>query len=115
MTDNHFPIQHLAGLFASGPYEELITTHWEKQEQSAQLVDFPQGLSPLLVDFLKSEGLTKLYTHQELSYKAIRNGENVVISTGTSSERPGVITCRYSIRCSRHRKILRYISSPPRL
>jgi len=72
-------------LFTRAPYAELITTHWEKPAKEPDLVDFPEQLAPVMVDFLRSEGLSKLYSHQALSFREVMQGKNILVSTGTSS------------------------------
>ena len=48
-------------------------------------MDFPVGLSPLLIDYLHAGGLEQLYEHQALSFNEIARQRNVIVSTGTSS------------------------------
>lgn len=45
----------------------------------------PEDLSPLLAGQLRQQGIGQLYSHQLLSYQAVKRGENVVITTGTAS------------------------------
>ena len=41
--------------------------------------DFPALLSPLLIDVLKDQGISQLYSHQAEAIKQILQRENVVI------------------------------------
>ena len=85
MNDNTPSIGDFISILNGSPYAELITTQWEKSEKTATLVDFPVGLFPLLIAYLHTEGLEKLYEHQALSFNEIARQRNVIISTGTSS------------------------------
>jgi DEAD/DEAH box helicase domain-containing protein len=56
-----------------------------KPESGGDYCDFPDSLDPRLKQTLLQTGITHLFAHQAESYRAILNGENVVIATGTSS------------------------------
>lgn len=45
----------------------------------------PPDLAPNLIGGLSSLGITQLYTHQQEAFRRSRNGENLVIATGTAS------------------------------
>lgn len=47
--------------------------------------DFPPALDSRLNSFLKNQGIRRLYQHQEQCLRYIRQGKNIVISTGTAS------------------------------
>ena len=47
--------------------------------------DFPALLSPLLIDLLKVQGISQLYSHQAEAIKQILQRQNVVISSGVAS------------------------------
>lgn len=47
--------------------------------------DFPEELSPHLARRLQTLGIKQLYSHQQLSYQAVKAKKNVVITTGTAS------------------------------
>lgn len=47
--------------------------------------DFPPALDSRLVSFLESQGIQRLYQHQERCLQSILDGKNVVLSTGTAS------------------------------
>ena len=51
----------------------------------AETSDFPDSLSPQLIQSLKNLGIHTLYKHQVLSYQAIRQGHNVAVVSGTAS------------------------------
>lgn len=52
---------------------------------SGVFFDFPKELSPLLARRLHTLGIKQLYSHQKLSYQAVKAKKNVVITTGTAS------------------------------
>jgi DEAD/DEAH box helicase domain-containing protein len=74
-------------------------TWWENSEQispnisSVRDIDpsegsfspFPIDLPSKLIEVLFKQGITSLYSHQAESYQLITQGENVVVTTGTSS------------------------------
>lgn len=85
MTDNNSLTEDYIQLFSSGDFSNLITSHWHKPKQAAQIRDFPAELPSILVDFLKSSGYQGLYTHQVDSLATLSQNKNIVVSTGTSS------------------------------
>lgn len=54
--------------------------------------EFPENLSPILIDALQRSGITRLYSHQYLSWNHARLSENLVIVSGTAS---GKSLCYY--------------------
>ncbi len=61
-------------------------TCWDFQPSlSAQWEQLPSDLHPKLAASLKNQGVDRLYKHQHQSFQEIREGKNVVISTGTAS------------------------------
>lgn len=53
--------------------------------RAAQYAELPLDLDPRLREFLLSENIEALYSHQAESWQAIDAGKNVVIVTGTAS------------------------------
>jgi len=53
--------------------------------REAQYSDFPDEIHPALVGALHSISIENLYSHQLASWRFIKNGKNVVISSGTAS------------------------------
>ena len=53
--------------------------------RSAVFADFPADLPPQLAAALRERGLSALYSHQAEAWKHTRDGENVVLATGTAS------------------------------
>ncbi len=51
----------------------------------AKFSPFPPGIHPALTQALIDRGINSLYTHQAASWKLLKDGENVVIVTGTAS------------------------------
>lgn len=73
------------GLVSLKEFENRIIAEKTIPAKQAQLSDFPEGLSHEIVEFLKSQGIEKLYTHQAEMFEAARQGKNIVITTSTSS------------------------------
>jgi DEAD/DEAH box helicase domain-containing protein len=53
--------------------------------RTARTVDLPEGTPPLLADRLTRQGIARLYTHQAEALRRVRDGEHVVVATGTAS------------------------------
>ncbi len=53
--------------------------------REAQYDDFPGGVHPALVNALRDMSIDSLYSHQFASWRFIKDGKNVVISSGTAS------------------------------
>jgi len=53
--------------------------------QPGEYKDYPPELHPALVKALKEKGLSKLYSHQYLSWKLLRQRKNIVVVTPTAS------------------------------
>jgi DEAD/DEAH box helicase domain-containing protein len=51
----------------------------------ADLRPLPSDLSPILAKALREQGIPSLYSHQAEAWTHVRNGENVVLATGTAS------------------------------
>lgn len=47
--------------------------------------DYPERMNPEIVDFLKSQGIEKLYCHQAEMFEKALDGNNVIITTSTAS------------------------------
>jgi DEAD/DEAH box helicase domain-containing protein len=61
-------------------------TYWGVRErQEAQLEAVPQEIHAALKRFLAEAGVTKLYTHQAETYRAVASGADVVVTTPTAS------------------------------
>ena len=85
MTEKQQPFERFIYALERGDFSNLITTRWHKPEQQASLVDFPPDLDNCLTDYLQQSGFTGLYSHQAESFNAVRQGKNIIVSTGTSS------------------------------
>lgn len=46
---------------------------------------FPLGLNAEIAEFLKGEGIEKLYSHQHEMFERAQKGENIIITTSTAS------------------------------
>lgn len=65
--------------------KELIINNKTTPKREAKYVDFPENLSSELAEYLRSNGIEKLYCHQaEMFEKAIEKN-NIVITTSTAS------------------------------
>lgn len=62
-----------------------ISTWRRLPARPAVLTDFPADLPRELVAALRRRGLSSLYSHQAEAWQHTRNGENVVLVTGTAS------------------------------
>ena len=62
----------------------IVATH-RLPGREARYADMPVDLQPRLKEALAREGFTRLYKHQREMYDRVRDGENVVITTGTAS------------------------------
>ena len=62
-----------------------ITTWKTIPAQEAQTVSFPESIPPKIIEVLKQDGISSLYTHQASAFKQIQAGNNVVIVTPTAS------------------------------
>jgi DEAD/DEAH box helicase domain-containing protein len=51
----------------------------------ADLRPFPADLPPALAESLRARGVENLYSHQVEAWEAARQGEHVVLATGTAS------------------------------
>lgn len=60
-----------------------LQERFEKSE--ARFAPIPDGLSPALARALAKRGITQLYSHQNIAVQAALAGQNVVVSTPTSS------------------------------
>ncbi len=59
---------------------------WERiPARPARYAEFPPQVSPRLVDALRRQDMTPLYSHQAAAVEAALAGENVVVVTGTAS------------------------------
>jgi DEAD/DEAH box helicase domain-containing protein len=85
MTDNLLTFERFIYALERGEFSNLITTSWHKPEQQANLVDIPTELDPRLAAYLENNGFNGLYSHQANSFDVVRQGKNVIVSTGTSS------------------------------
>ncbi|MBE0460782.1 MAG: DEAD/DEAH box helicase [Candidatus Aminicenantes bacterium] len=53
--------------------------------QEGRYMDYPPGVHPALVQALKQKGFSRLYSHQYLSWKHVREGKNIAVVTPTAS------------------------------
>jgi DEAD/DEAH box helicase domain-containing protein len=65
--------------------EPVITALEHFPARPAQLVDFPEGLHPRLLEVLQARSYPRLYTHQRQAYDAVAAGRNTVVVTPTAS------------------------------
>lgn len=57
----------------------------ELPARQARYADLQDPLPPALENLLRSDGVTRLYTHQVAAIEALRRGESVVVVTSTAS------------------------------
>lgn len=65
----------------SGQFARIVHIPAEK----IPIEQIPDNINKRIVEFLKSRGIEGLYKHQVETFNAVKNGENVIITTGTSS------------------------------
>jgi len=53
--------------------------------QEGRYMEYPPGVHPALVQALKEKGFSRLYSHQYLSWKNVREGKNIAVVTPTAS------------------------------
>ncbi len=66
-------------------FAENVAFHQLKPARQAMFEPFPATIHPTLQKVLREKGITALYSHQAEAINRLYSGENVVISTGTSS------------------------------
>ena len=61
-------------------------TRWEKiPQREGQYLPFPSSVPGIIRNALEKRGITRLYTHQAESYRAVTEGESIVVVTPTAS------------------------------
>lgn len=65
--------------------EELTIYRKILPEKPASYAEFPVSLDEQIQEYLKVQGISKLYTHQTQMYETAEEGKNVVITTSTAS------------------------------
>jgi DEAD/DEAH box helicase domain-containing protein len=83
---------------ASNPSSRLLERWSREPTVSSNFVDwhvdperpartnlYPDDLHPALARYLAESGISRLYVHQSEAWQAARNGQNVVVVTGTAS------------------------------
>ncbi|NIO49210.1 MAG: DEAD/DEAH box helicase [Candidatus Aminicenantes bacterium] len=53
--------------------------------QEGQYCEYPPEVHPALAEALKEKGFLKLYTHQHLSWRLLKEGKNIIVVTPTAS------------------------------
>ena len=62
-------------------YEKVIPAH------GAEYVSFPESMRPEIGDYLRSQGISRLYSHQAEMFVRAGEGESLVITTATASRK----------------------------
>lgn len=65
--------------------KECIIYNRTIPERTAKYAPYPEDLHPDMADFLRSQGITQVYTHQAEMFELARQDKNVVITTSTAS------------------------------
>ncbi|MBE5962278.1 MAG: DEAD/DEAH box helicase [Lachnospiraceae bacterium] len=65
--------------------DEFIIYQKTIPARCAENVPFPESLSPEIVEFLKTQGISSLYSHQAEMFEAAKEKKNIVITTSTAS------------------------------
>lgn len=66
-------------------FADNVAFHQLQPAREAVLKPFPATIHPTLQQILREKGITALYSHQAEALSRLNSGENVIISTGTSS------------------------------
>lgn len=78
-------LQVLKSIQSQKFYSDQIVEVKELPQRPPAFAEAPGGLHPFIEEVLQQEGIERLYSHQAESIGKIREGENVVIVTGTAS------------------------------
>jgi len=62
-----------------------VMLHERLPPAQAVMADYPESLSPRIVEALRKRGLSQLYSHQAEAYTLANSGRDVVIATPTAS------------------------------
>lgn len=66
-------------------YHGQVVRIFELEKSELPSASIPLELHPVLTDYFKRKGISKLYSHQIEAIKSIKRGENIIITTSTSS------------------------------
>ena len=77
--------QGFKNIFLNGQFSDDIVSHWIQESHKAVFKPIPSNLHPILKDYLINLWPNGLFAHQVDCWEKVMLGENVVISTGTSS------------------------------
>jgi len=77
--------QTLSNWLTEREFSANVVFHQVSTPRQAVFEPFPTEIQPALQQALKLRGITALYSHQAEAFRCVQNGENLVISTGTSS------------------------------
>jgi len=75
----------LKSWFSTKEYAENIQYYSQSLSSYGEFFPLPEEISLELSSQLRKQGIEQLYSHQLASYQAIKQGKNVVITTGTAS------------------------------
>lgn len=80
------PSNQLLKIWSHEPTVSSNVVEWHVDpERPAQYAGFPRDLHPILLQYLIRDGINQLYVHQVDAWEASRNGDHVVVVTGTAS------------------------------
>ena len=78
-------IKSLEELKKIGIINDSITAIKHIPARQGRYMAYPSDVHPALIKALQEKGFTRLYTHQNLSWRLIKEGKNIVIVTPTAS------------------------------
>jgi DEAD/DEAH box helicase domain-containing protein len=79
-------VDHIFSQWQADPVLGETIQHWVTQPARDPIfTDLPDDLNGILKSALQNLGINQLYSHQLEAWKAVSQGENIVITTGTSS------------------------------
>lgn len=65
--------------------EKLVIYRKILPERAAQYAEFPEALRTEIAEYLETQGISELYTHQAEMFERAKAGEDLVITTSTAS------------------------------
>lgn len=77
--------EYIQALKTSPKYGPQVVCHRSFPKSTGTYSPFPNNLPKELIQCLKDQGIERLYRHQQKAHDHIRDGDNVIVATPTSS------------------------------
>lgn len=79
-------LEQLLDAWRASPVHRANMAHWETLEPvAAEYAPFPAALDRRLVEALRSQGISQLYSHQARAFDVVQAGQHCVVVTPTAS------------------------------